>query len=78
MTDAARILQAMRPRAPTGNGRLLGEKANALITDPPYCILTRRRKGGELRGKKEKKIEPRPAAAVRERARIPATSPRSG
>lgn len=26
-----------------------GEVADALVTDPPYCLLTRRRKGGDLR-----------------------------
>jgi len=24
-----------------------GERADALVTDPPYCLLTRRRKRGE-------------------------------
>jgi site-specific DNA-methyltransferase (adenine-specific) len=29
---------------------VLGEEpADALVTDPPYCLLTRRRKGGDLR-----------------------------
>ena len=28
---------------------LRGEKAALLLTDPPYCLLTRRRKGGEPR-----------------------------
>jgi len=28
---------------------LRGERADVLITDPPYCLLTRRRKGGDLR-----------------------------
>jgi site-specific DNA-methyltransferase (adenine-specific) len=38
--------------------RALGaENASALITDPPYCILTRRRKGGDPREKKDRKIE---------------------
>ncbi|MBL9037496.1 MAG: site-specific DNA-methyltransferase [Archangium sp.] len=36
---------------------LEGRLADALITDPPYCILTRRRKGGDLRDAKDKKIE---------------------
>jgi len=36
---------------------LAGRKAQALITDPPYCLLTRRRKGGDLRDPKERKIE---------------------
>src|SRR6195256_479625 len=29
-----------------------GERAGLLLTDPPYCLLTRRRKGGELRDKR--------------------------
>jgi site-specific DNA-methyltransferase (adenine-specific) len=36
---------------------LAGRTADALITDPPYCLLTRRRKGGDLRDKKDVKIE---------------------
>lgn len=28
------------------------ERASALITDPPYCLLTRRRKSGDLRDKR--------------------------
>lgn len=33
--------------------RLLGaERARLLLTDPPYCLLTRRRKGGDLRDKR--------------------------
>lgn len=34
---------------------MAGRKAHALITDPPYCLLTRRRKGGDLRDPKGKK-----------------------
>jgi site-specific DNA-methyltransferase (adenine-specific) len=38
--------------------RALGsERADALITDPPYCLLTRRRKGGDRRDPKGTKIE---------------------
>ena len=39
--------------------RLLGdEKAALLLTDPPYCLLTRRRKGGDLRDPRaHKKID---------------------
>lgn len=33
------------------------EKAQLLFTDPPYCLLTRRRKGGDLRDPKGKKNE---------------------
>ncbi|HUJ24932.1 MAG TPA: DNA methyltransferase, partial [Myxococcales bacterium] len=31
---------------------LAGEKAALLLTDPPYCLLVRRRKGGDLRDKR--------------------------
>lgn len=31
---------------------LRGERAALLLTDPPYCLLTRRRKGGDLRDKR--------------------------
>jgi site-specific DNA-methyltransferase (adenine-specific) len=31
---------------------LRGERAALLFTDPPYCLLTRRRKGGDLRDKR--------------------------
>ena len=34
-----------------------GERADALVTDPPYCLLTRRRKGGDLHDPKGAKIE---------------------
>lgn len=41
--------------------RALGRrKASLLLTDPPYCLLTRRRKGGDLRDKKNRKIEREP------------------
>ena len=41
--------------------RLLGdEKADLLLTDPPYCLLTRRRKGGDLRDPKGRKIDRHP------------------
>ncbi len=32
---------------------LRGEKAQLLLTDPPYCLLVRRRKGGDLRDKRQ-------------------------
>jgi site-specific DNA-methyltransferase (adenine-specific) len=34
-----------------------GRRGEALITDPPYCLLTRRRKSGEVREAKDRKIE---------------------
>jgi site-specific DNA-methyltransferase (adenine-specific) len=39
---------------------LAGERAEALVTDPPYCLLTRRRKGGDERDPKGTKIERSP------------------
>jgi len=45
-------------RDPAAYQRALGgERADALVTDPPYCLLTRRRKGGDLRDPKGSKIE---------------------
>jgi site-specific DNA-methyltransferase (adenine-specific) len=40
---------------------LPGGQADLLLTDPPYCLLTRRRKGGDLREPKGRKIERQPA-----------------
>lgn len=54
---SARIFPGDATRAADWERALGGEKADALITDPPYCILTRRRRGGDLRDKKDKKIE---------------------
>lgn len=34
-----------------------GKKAQLIFADPPYCLLTRRRKSGELRDPKNQKIE---------------------
>src|SRR5256885_10717493 len=36
----------------TYEAALRGERAALLLTDPPYCLLTRRRKGGDLRDKR--------------------------
>ncbi len=36
---------------------LSGRRADVLLTDPPYCLLTRRRKDGALRDAKHKKID---------------------
>src|SRR5713226_5411392 len=51
---------AAMPSCATGDARLeatydaaLGKaRAALLLTDPPYCLLTRRRKSGELRDKR--------------------------
>jgi site-specific DNA-methyltransferase (adenine-specific) len=37
-----------------------GRAAHALVTDPPYCLLTRRRKEGDPRDPKGRKIEGEP------------------
>ena len=37
-----------------------GERAHLLHTDPPYCLLTRRRKGGDLRDPRARKIDREP------------------
>src|SRR5213082_2779564 len=39
-------------REATYDAALRGERAGLLLTDPPYCLLTRRRKGGDLRDKR--------------------------
>jgi site-specific DNA-methyltransferase (adenine-specific) len=45
-------------RDPLSYPRVLGGgRAQLLLTDPPYCLLTRRRKGGDLRQPKGRKIE---------------------
>jgi len=36
----------------TYDAALVGARADVLLTDPPYCLLTRRRKGGDLREKR--------------------------
>ncbi|MBX7116877.1 MAG: site-specific DNA-methyltransferase [Myxococcaceae bacterium] len=36
---------------------LQGARAHVLLTDPPYCLLTRRRKGGDEREPKGRKID---------------------
>lgn len=38
-----------------------GRRADLLLTDPPYCLLARRRKGGELRDPKRRKVEREPS-----------------
>lgn len=38
-----------------------GRRADLLLTDPPYCLLSRRRRGGDLRDPKGRKIEREPA-----------------
>lgn len=51
------FLQGDATNGETWDALLGGRLADALVTDPPYCLLTRRRKGGDLRDKKDVKIE---------------------
>lgn len=44
-------------QAQTWERMLGGARADALLTDPPYCLLTRRRRGGDPREPKDRKIE---------------------
>ncbi|HZH04115.1 MAG TPA: DNA methyltransferase [Myxococcaceae bacterium] len=45
-------------REARGYREALGEdRAQLLLTDPPYCLLTRRRKGGDLRDGRNRKID---------------------
>ena len=63
-------------RTATAYVELLGhERADVLFTDPPYCLLTRRRKGGDLRDPKGRKIDRDPVMrfeSVREYQRFTA------
>jgi len=44
-----RCVQGDARREEAYTAALGGASADALVTDPPYCLLTRRRKGGDLR-----------------------------
>jgi len=44
-------------RSPESYASFRDLKAAALIADPPYCLLTRRRKGGDLRESKGRKLD---------------------
>lgn len=59
--DTLRCLNA-DAREPDGyRAALGGTRASLLLTDPPYCLLTRRRKGGDLRDPRaHKKIDQNP------------------
>ena len=62
MTAARGVCIAGDAREAEGYRRALeGRLADVLLTDPPYCLLTRRRKGGDLRDPKGRKIERDPA-----------------
>lgn len=55
--SAARCVHADAREAPGYEEALRGRKARLLLSDPPYCILTRRRKGGDLREGKGRKLD---------------------
>ncbi len=57
---ASRCLCADAGEAASYDLVLEGERADLLLTDPPYCLLTRRRKGGDLRDTKDRKIDRAP------------------
>ena len=52
-----RCIQADATTAQAWARALDGRRIDALISDPPYCLLTRRRKDGELRDPKARKID---------------------
>jgi site-specific DNA-methyltransferase (adenine-specific) len=61
-SSALRCLAADACRGESYDRALASERADALITDPPYCLLTRRRAGGDLRDPRaHKKIDRDPA-----------------
>ncbi len=55
-----RCLQGDSTSAEAWKRLLEGRRADALITDPPYCLLVRRRKGGDERDPKGRKIDSGP------------------
>jgi site-specific DNA-methyltransferase (adenine-specific) len=56
----ARCVQGDATSAKAWATLLEGRRGDALITDPPYCLLVRRRKGGDERDKKGRKIDSGP------------------
>ena len=48
--------ETLHPPRP-GSARWRAVSADVLLSDPPYCLLTRRRKDGDLRDPKHKKID---------------------
>ena len=55
--QSARCVHADAREASGYEEALSGRKAQLLLSDPPYCILTRRRKGGDLRESKGRKLD---------------------
>lgn len=56
----ARCLQGDSTQRATWQLALSGRRADVLLTDPPYCLLVRRRKGGDERDPKGRKIDSGP------------------
>ncbi len=52
-----RCTQGDATRPQSWEQALGARRADVLLSDPPYCLLTRRRKDGELRDPKHKKID---------------------
>lgn len=63
MSEGRRFIVACADARAEGSYQILnGQPADLLLTDPPYCLLTRRRKGGDPREKHHRKIEREPVA----------------
>jgi site-specific DNA-methyltransferase (adenine-specific) len=60
MISVARSICADAREASAYSDLLGGERPALLLTDPPYCLLTRRRKGGDPRDPKGRKIDREP------------------
>lgn len=56
----ARCLQGDSTQRATWHEALAGRRGDVLLTDPPYCLLVRRRKGGDERDRKGRKIDSGP------------------
>jgi len=56
-SENARCLCGDARLAATYDALLAGARAHLLLTDPPYCLLTRRRRKGDLREPTHRKIE---------------------
>jgi site-specific DNA-methyltransferase (adenine-specific) len=66
---SVQCIQGDATRPESWRAALGKERAHLLFTDPPYCLLTRRRKGGDKRdpkGKKNEGAEVRRFESVRE------------
>jgi site-specific DNA-methyltransferase (adenine-specific) len=53
----ARCIQGDATQSSAWSALMNNERADALIADPPYCLLTRRRKHGDLRDPKGRKLD---------------------